>query len=98
MEMESKYGNLRSKTIFDFTRDENILKEVLSEGTFLDYEENPKEFVENCFEWLTPMSIVGYMVDYSKNYQNNGLYEALKKEFEDDYRPMFDTRKGVLID
>ena len=95
--MECKYGNLRSKTIFDFTRDENILKKVFSEGTFLDYEENPKEFVENCFEWLEPMSIVGYMVDYSKKYQNNGLYEALKKEFKDDYRSMFDTRKGVLI-
>ena len=95
--MKGKYNNLRSKTIFDFTRDESILKEVLSEGTFLDYEENPKEFVENCFEWLEPMSIVGYMVDYSKNYQNNGLYTALKKEFRDDYPSMFNTRKGVLV-
>ena len=95
--MECKYSNLRSKTIFDFTRDENILKKVLPEGIFLDYKENPSETIEECRDW-EPIAIVGDLVDYSKITENNELYEALKKEFEDDYRPMFDTRKGILID
>ena len=70
---------------------------MLSEGIYLDYEENPQEFIDNCKEWLEPRAIVRNMVTFSKITESNGLYEALKKEFEDDYRPMFDTRKGVLV-
>ena len=97
MEMECKYSNLRSKTIFDFTRDENILKKVFPECIYLDYEENPKDFIENTNEWLDARAIVSVMVTFSKITASNGLYTALKKEFRDDYPSMFDTRKGVLI-
>ena len=95
--MECKYGNLRSKTIFDFTRDESILKKVFPEGIYMDYEENPQEFIDNCKEWFELRAIVGDLIEYSKITDSNGLYEALKEEFEDDFRSKFDTRKGVLV-
>jgi len=95
--MECKYSNLRSKTIFDFTRDENILKKVLPEGIFWDYKENPSETIEESRDW-NPIAIVCDLIEYSKIVESNGLYDALKKEFRDDYPSMFDTRKGVLID
>ena len=96
MEMESKYCNLRSKTIFDFTRDENILKEVLSEGTFWDFKENPTEAIEDSKHFL-PISNVNMLIEYSKVISDRNLFIALKKEYEDDLPMLFDNRKGVLM-
>ena len=94
--MECKYSNLRSKTIFDFTRDESVLKEVLSEGTFWDYKKNPTETIEDSKHFL-PVSNVNMLIEYSKVVSDSNLFISLKKEYEDDLPMLFDNRKGVLM-
>jgi hypothetical protein len=80
-----EYTDLRNKTIFDFTTDEGILKEVLSEGIFEDYLENPKVFIDNIKEWLQTHLIFQHILNFSKITDNKELYNALKTEFKNDY-------------
>jgi len=79
------YSNLREKTIFDFTKDEKILKEVFPEGIFEVYMENPDEFIKNCKNWLQPRAIVLDIIEFSNVTNNKILYNALKKEFNEQY-------------
>ena len=80
-----EYTNLRDKTIFDFTRDEKILKEVLGEGIFENYLKNPKAFIDNTKEWLQKHAIFGDILEFSKITDNKELYNALKAEFQEHY-------------
>ena len=98
MELQiSKYSNLRGKTIFDFTGDSEILKEILGEGDYLDFMENPKEAIEESKHY-TQFANVGMLVDYANLISDDKLYNALKKEFEDDYPQMFNEDNSIIID
>jgi len=87
--MGTKYDNLRSKTIFDFTRDEKILKDVFSESAFNEYRENKNEFIENYKNWINDRAIVNSLVMYSELIKNKKLYTSLKNEFEDEFPSIF---------
>jgi len=89
--MEAKYENLRSKMIFDFTRNEKILKEILDETDFSDYMGNPKEFIENEYiEGFTEFSKIFDLVLYSSLVQDKMMYNLLKEEFLNDYPEAFE--------
>jgi hypothetical protein len=83
-----KYSNLRNKTVFDFTRDEKILKEVLSEGDYIDFIEDTETTIKESIEWNLPVR-VSDLVCFSKITDNNELYQALKDEFFKDFRNEF---------
>jgi hypothetical protein len=78
--MKQKYTDLRNKTVFDFTRDEKILKEVLSESAFEEYLENPEEMVEESKVYQKLWRFVG-ILDYAQTTNNTELFNALKEEF-----------------
>ena len=86
--MDKKYDNLRSKTIFDFTRDEKILKEILSESDFLDFKENQNELIKESKEW-TEFSRISDIIYYSNIIKNDELYDSIKIDFEDKYPCLF---------
>jgi len=87
--MGTKYDNLRSKTIFDFTRDEKILKEILSEYSFEEYMENPELTIEESNDWNEIVRI-GQLVEFSKMTNDNKLYDMLKNELDDEFPILFD--------
>jgi len=78
--MKQKYTDLRNKTVFDFTRDEKILKKVLSESAFEEYLENPAEMVEESKVYQKLWRFVG-ILDYAQTTNNTELFNALKEEF-----------------
>jgi tRNA U34 5-carboxymethylaminomethyl modifying enzyme MnmG/GidA len=83
-----EYTNLKDKTIFDFTRDKKILKKILTEGSYLDYIENPDETIEESKDWQERYKI-GVLVDFAKITKNKELYNALKREFGEIYYNKF---------
>jgi isopenicillin N synthase-like dioxygenase len=88
MAENEKYDNLRTKTIFDFTRDEKILKKVLSEESFEEYMENPDEKIEESKDWQE-RSKIGYIIEFAEITKNTALYESLKREFGEIYPNFF---------
>ena len=88
--MDKKYENLRSKTIFDFTNDEKVLKKVFEEMFFDDYRKNPVEFVNDYIESWTEYAKMFDIVLYSAHTNNKELYDLMKSEFFDEYPKLFD--------
>jgi hypothetical protein len=86
--MKEDYSNLRNKTVFDFTRDKDILKEVLGESVFEGYIENPEEFIEESKDWLE-MSRVLHIVNFSEITDNKKLHKALEAELKEEYPQLF---------
>ncbi|MDR3245056.1 MAG: hypothetical protein LBT50_01325 [Prevotellaceae bacterium] len=89
------YGNLRNKTVFDFTRDEKILKKVLSETRFEDYMENPDETIKEYKDFQISSKCEA-MVEFSKIINDNKLYTALEREFKNEYSLLF-WKPGELL-
>jgi hypothetical protein len=86
--MKQDYSDLRNKVVFDFTRDEKILKEVLSEWEFEEYLENPEEAIKESRDFIE-MHRVESMVQFAEITKNTKLSKKLKREFGDEYPQCF---------
>jgi hypothetical protein len=94
MRKNEKYTNLREKTIFDFTRDNSILKEILY--GYEEYVEDPETAIEES-KYFQPIANVRMILEFAEITNNKTLYRALRDEFEDEYPQYFYEEKGILI-
>ena len=99
--MDKKYDNLRSKTIFDFTRDEKIIGRIFGwdeewdeewdEDWMSKYKENPELFVNKTYiNESFERAIIWHMVLLACITDNKEFFEALKKEFQSENYMLFD--------
>jgi len=91
--MDKKYDNLRSKTIFDFTRDETIIGRIFEwdEDWMSKYRENPELFIKKTYiDESFERAIIRHMVLLACITDNKEFFEALKKEFQSENYMLFD--------
>jgi hypothetical protein len=92
--MKEDYSNLRGKTVFDFTRDKDILKDILTETDFEEYLENKEELIEESKDW-TEMARARCIISFAKITANAKMYEMLEHEFKEEY-PQFFWKPGEM--
>jgi len=90
--MDKKYDNLRSKTIFDFMRDEKIIDEIFEHNEWIGkYRENPELFVKKTYiDESFERARIAHMVTLACITDNKEFFEALKKEFQSENYMLFD--------
>lgn len=69
--MASKYNKLHSKTIFDFCKDERIIKDLVVSKD--DFFRNLKEY---------PLINAHVLIDYAEMTKNKELLEAVEKQYK----------------
>ena len=95
--MDKKYDNLRSKTIFDFTRDEKIIGKILDVYDYPEYKKNPDEFINFYINTFILNAIIEDIIKLSYLTNDDALYEALKKEYESDRHFLFNFEEEGFI-
>jgi hypothetical protein len=88
------YNDLKNKTIFNFTKDEKILKKIFPEDLFEEFLENPDKIIEESKEWQDSAKLSD-IVEFAKITDNTELYFVLEKNFRDLY-PIYFWKPGEL--
>lgn len=72
------YSDLRNKTIFDFCKDKEMLIDltISKDGFLKDIKRDP---LINAF----------VLLEYAEKTNNKELYQAVEKEYEDDFKMFF---------
>ena len=94
--MDSKYSNLRGKTIFDFTGDSDVLKEILEDDDYSDFVESPREAIEESIHY-TQIANVIMISKYAELKSDEKLISALKEEFEEDFPGIFNEDNSIIV-